>query len=175
MSKSLGNYVGINEPPKEIFGKLMSISDELMWRYLELLSFESEEKIRGWKSEVAAGRNPRDIKVLLAKEIVARFHDAGAARAAEKEFENRFRHGELPEDLPEKLIQVPTGESGISVVKVLREAGLVPSSNEAVRVIEQGGVRVDGEKVSERNRLLERGKTFVIQVGKRKVVRVTLK
>ncbi len=138
MSKSLGNYVGIAEPPQEIFGKLMSISDELMWRYLELLSFEPSTTIAKWKDEVAAGRNPRDVKVLLAKEIVARFHSAQAASRAEEEFAARFRRGELPEDLPEKKVKET------SVVKVLKEAGLVPSTNEASRMIEQGAVRVNG-------------------------------
>jgi tyrosyl-tRNA synthetase len=174
MSKSLGNYVGIAEPPQEIFGKLMSISDELMWRYIELLSFESLSAITKWKADVQAGANPRDVKARFAKEIVARFHGAAAAQAAERAFEDRFRHGELPQDLPEKTVQVPAGESGNSIVKVLRDAGLVPSANEAVRMIEQGGVRVEGEKVSDRSLLLERGKTLVIQVGKRKAARVTL-
>jgi tyrosyl-tRNA synthetase len=175
MSKSLGNYVGIAEPPQEIFGKLMSVSDELMWRYIELLSFEPPSTVTKWKTDVKSGANPRDVKARFAKEIVTRFHDAGAARAAEQAFDNRFRHGELPENLPEKTVQVPKGESGNTVVKVLREAGLVPSANEAVRMIEQGGVRIEGEKVSDRNLLLERGKTVVIQVGKRKAARVTLK
>jgi tyrosyl-tRNA synthetase len=175
MSKSLGNYVGIAEPPQEIFGKLMSISDELMWRYIELLSFEPLSSIRKWKSDVEAGANPRDVKVRFASEIVGRFHGAGVARAAEQAFESRFRHGELPEDLPEITVQVPRGESGMTLTKVLREAGLVPSANEALRMIEQGGVRVDGGKVSDRTLVLERGKTLVIQVGKRKAARVTLK
>jgi tyrosyl-tRNA synthetase len=175
MSKSLGNYVGIAEPPQEIFGKLMSISDELMWRYIELLSFEPLSSRRKWKSDVEAGANPRDVKVRFASEIVGRFHGAGVARAAEQAFESRFRHGELPEDLPEITVQVPRGESGMTLTKVLREAGLVPSANEALRMIEQGGVRVDGGKVSDRTLVLERGKTLVIQVGKRKAARVTLK
>ncbi len=168
MSKSLGNYVGIAEPPQEIFGKLMSISDELMWRYLELLSFEPSTTIAKWKDEVAAGRNPRDVKVLLAKEIVARFHSAQAASRAEEEFAARFRRGELPEDLPEKKVKET------SVVKVLKEAGLVPSTNEASRMIEQGAVRVNGEKVSDRNLHFKAGDVLVIQVGKRKLARVTV-
>jgi tyrosyl-tRNA synthetase len=169
MSKSLGNYIGIAEPPQEIFGKLMSISDDLMWRYIELLSFESSATIRRWRDEVKAGKNPKSIKVLFAKEIVARFHSSEAAQRAEDDFEARFRHGELPEDLPEKTV----GETHI--LKVLKEAGLVPSANEAARMLEQGGVRVNGAKVSDRNLQLNRGETLVIQVGKRKAARVTIK
>jgi tyrosyl-tRNA synthetase len=169
MSKSLGNYIGIAEPPQEIFGKLMSISDDLMWRYIELLSFESSAAIRRWRDEVKAGKNPKSIKVLFAKEIVARFHSREAAQRAEDEFEARFRHGELPEDLPEKTV----GETHI--LKVLKEAGLVPSANEAARMLEQGGVRVNGAKVSDRSLQLKRGETLVIQVGKRKAARVTIK
>jgi tyrosyl-tRNA synthetase len=168
MSKSLGNYVGITEPPQEIFGKLMSISDDLMWRYYELLSFAPLEDILRLKKEVAAGRNPRDAKVMLAKEIVARFHSEPAARQAEEAFEARFRHGEIPADLPEKSV------SETSVVKVLKEAGLVPSANEAARMIEQGGVRVNGERVSDRALQFKRGDVLVIQVGKRKFARVTI-
>ena len=168
MSKSLGNYVGIAEPPQEIFGKLLSISDELMWRYFELLSFEPPERIAGWKREVQAGRNPKEVKVLLAKEIVARFHSRAAADKAAEEFEARFRHGEVPADLPEKT----TKES--QILKVLKEADLVPSANEAARMIEQGGVRINGEKVSDRNLKLARGERYVIQVGKRKFARVRI-
>jgi tyrosyl-tRNA synthetase len=169
MSKSLGNYIGIAEPPQEIFGKLMSISDELMWRYIDLLSFESSRTIQRWRDEVKDGKNPKAVKMLFAKEIVARFHSKDAAGRAEEEFEARFRHGELPEDIPEKVV----GETHI--LKVLKDSGLVPSSNEAARMIEQGAVRVNGEKVSDRNLQLERGETFVIQVGKRKVARVAIK
>jgi tyrosyl-tRNA synthetase len=169
MSKSLGNYIGIAEPPQEIFGKLMSISDELMWRYIDLLSFESSRTIQRWRDEVKDGKNPKAVKVLFAKEIVARFHAKDAAERAEEEFEARFRHGELPEDIPEKVV----GETHI--LKVLKDSGLVPSANEAARMIEQGGVRISGEKVSDRNLHLKRGETLVIQVGKRKVARVTIK
>ncbi len=169
MSKSLGNYVGIAEAPQEIFGKLMSISDDLMWRYIELLSFESSEKINGWKKQVETGRNPKEIKVLFAKEIVARFHSRDAARQAEQEFESRFRHGEIPENLPEKEAKET------QILKLLKEAGLVPSTNEAARMIEQGGVRIDGERIGDRNLQLKRGQTVVIQVGKRKIARVTIK
>ncbi len=168
MSKSLGNYVGIAEPPQQIFGKLMSISDELMWRYFELLSFRPSAEIAKWKEEVRGGRNPRDVKVLLAKEIVARFHSAAAADRAEEDFDARFRHGQVPEDVPEKRV------AEVHIVKVLKEAGLVPSTTEAARLIEQGGVRVNGDKVSDRNLQLKRGETLLIQVGKRKIARVTI-
>jgi len=168
MSKSLGNYVGIAESPEEIFGKLMSISDEMMWRYLELLSFEPSEKILSWKKEVAAGRNPKEIKILLAKEIVARFHSASAANGAEEAFEAR-RHGALPEDMPERSV------AETQILKILKEAGLVPSANEAARMIEQGGVRVNGERIEDRNLQFKRGDMLVIQVGKRKFARVTIK
>ena len=169
MSKSLGNYIGIAEPAQEIFGKLMSISDDLMWRYIELLSFESAEKIKGWKKQVEAGGNPKDVKVAFAKEIVARFHSSAAAMQAEADFESRFRHGEIPEDIPEATVKET------QILKVLKESGLVPSANEAARMIEQGGVRVDGERVTDRDLKLGSGKTYVIQVGKRKFARVTVK
>ena len=169
MSKSLGNYVGIAEPAQEIFGKLMSISDELMWRYIELLSFQSTQTIQRWRGDVESGKNPRDVKVLFAKEIVARFHSEEAARQAEEAFEARFRRGELPEELPEVEVKET------QILKVLKEAGLVPSANEATRMIEQGAVRVNGEKVSDRNLQFKRGDAPVIQVGKRKVARVTIK
>jgi tyrosyl-tRNA synthetase len=169
MSKSLGNYIGIAEPAQEIFGKLMSISDELMWRYIELLSFQSIQTVQGWRRDVEAGKNPRDVKVLFAKEIVARFHSENAARQAEEAFEARFRRGELPEEIPEVEVKET------QILKVLKEAGLVPSANEAARMIEQGGVRVNGEKVSDRNLQFKRGDAPVIQVGKRKVARVTVK
>ncbi len=169
MSKSLGNYVGIAEAPGEMFGKLMSISDELMWRYFELLSFRPLSEVQRLKDEVAGGRNPRDAKVALAKEIVARFHDAAAADRAEADFDARFREGATPEDMPEKTV----GDGHI--LKVLKEAGLVPSTTEATRMIEQGGVKVDGEKVVDRGLQLPRGATCVVQVGKRKFARVTVK
>jgi tyrosyl-tRNA synthetase len=169
MSKSLGNYVGIAEAPQEIFGKLMSISDDLMWRYIDLLSFEPLEKISSWKKKISEGGNPREVKVLFAKEIVERFHSADAARQAEEAFEARFRHGELPEEMPEKDV----GET--QILKVLKESGLVPSTNEGARMIEQGGVRIDGEKIADRNLQLKRGSTYVVQVGKRKVARIAIK
>jgi tyrosyl-tRNA synthetase len=167
MSKSLGNYVGIAEPPREMFGKLMSISDELMWRYITLLSFESEPEIERWKRE-----KPRDVKARFAKEIVARFHDRQAADDAEAEFEQRFRHGVLPEDMPEVKLELG-GET--SFAQLLKLAGLVESTSEANRLIEQGGVKVDGGRLSDRALKAERGKTYVIQVGKRKFARVSVR
>ncbi|MBI4205721.1 MAG: tyrosine--tRNA ligase [Betaproteobacteria bacterium] len=172
MSKSLGNYVGINEPPQEVFGKLMSISDELMWRYIELLSFESLETIRKWKAEVAQGRNPRDIKVAFAQEIVTRFHGASAAAAALADFEARFRQGEVPEDIPE--FSIAADADGVAISQVLKRAGLTASTSEALRMVEQGGVKLDGEKVSDKMLRLAKGKTAVVQVGKRKFARVTI-
>ena len=172
MSKSLGNYVGIAEPPQEIFGKLMSISDELMWRYIALLSFESQSKIEGWKDQTAKGGNPRDVKVLFAKEIVARFHGAAAAREAEEAFERRHRHGEAPADMPE--VTLHGGAEGLLITQVLKQANLAPSATEAQRTIEQGGVKIDGERVADRGLRLKAGTNVVIQVGKRKFARVRL-
>jgi len=171
MSKSLGNYVGINEPPEQIFGKLMSISDELMWRYIELLSFESMSVIDKWKAEVAAGRNPRDIKVAFAKEIVARFHDPAAAQHALANFEARFKQGEMPEDMPEHSVEAI---KMYTVPQILKHVGLTASTSEAMRMIEQGGVRLDGEKVSDKGLVLSKGQEVVLQVGKRKFARVKL-
>jgi len=172
MSKSLGNYVGINEPPEQIFGKLMSISDELMWRYIELLSFEPMSVVEKWKQEVVQGRNPRDIKVGFAQEIVARFHDRAAAERALADFEARFKQGEIPEDIPEKTIATEGGT--VLLAYVLKQTQLTTSTSEAMRMIDQGGVRIDGEKVSDKNLSLPSGKVVVLQVGKRKFARVTL-
>jgi tyrosyl-tRNA synthetase len=173
MSKSLGNYVGINEPATEIFGKLMSASDELMWRYIELLSFEPLPVIRGWKREVEAGRNPRDIKVAFAQEIVARFHSRSEAERALADFEARFRQGEIPQDLPE--VELAAGAEGMPIAQVLKVAGLTGSTSEAMRMIEQGGVRLDGAKVSDKSLRLAAGSTVVLQVGKRKFARIVLR
>jgi tyrosyl-tRNA synthetase len=172
MSKSLGNAVGIHEPAAEMYGKLMSISDELMWRYIELLSFESLATIRGWKKEVEGGRNPRDIKVRFAQEIVARFHDRSAAGKALADFEARFRQGEVPEDIPEFTLEAASGS--LPLIQILKHAGLTASTSEAMRMIEQGGVKLDGQKVSDKALKLEGRGPFVIQVGKRKFVRVLL-
>ena len=173
MSKSLGNYVGITEPPQEMFGKLMSVSDERMWRYIELLSFEPMATVRLWRKEVKGGRNPRDIKVLFASEIVARFHGQPESEHAHAEFEQRFRHGVLPEDMPAVTLHAPAG--GIAVTQLLKQAGLVPSVSEANRMIEQGGVRANGERVSDKALKFVNGDSAVLQVGKRKFARVTLK
>ncbi len=173
MSKSLGNYVGIHDPAGEMFGKLMSISDELMWRYLDLLSFESAETISGWRRSVEEGANPRDIKVKFAQEIVTRFHDRAAAGKALEEFEARFRHGEIPADLPELVVEVPAG--GGVIGQVLKSSGVCPSTSEALRMIEQGGVKVNGEKVADKALRLAAGATYVLQVGKRKFARVSLR
>jgi tyrosyl-tRNA synthetase len=168
MSKSLGNYIGIAEPPKEIFGKLMSVSDDLMWRYYDLLSFCGNAEIARLKQEVTEGRNPRDVKVLLAQEIVARFHTQKDAEDALTDFEARFQRGAMPDEMPE--LSVPAG----AVAQVLKQAGLVASTSEAGRMIDGGGVRVDGEKVSDKALVLQAGSTVVMQVGKRKFARVTL-
>lgn len=172
MSKSLGNYIGITDAPGEMFGKLMSISDTLMWRYIELLSFESNAAIAGWRADVAGGRNPRDIKVALAMEIVGRFHSPAAAAQALADFEARFRQGAIPEDIPEHRIAADGG--GIAVVQLLKQVGLTSSTSEAMRAIEQGGVRVDGDKVSDKALRIATGRTVVVQVGKRKFARVTV-
>jgi tyrosyl-tRNA synthetase len=172
MSKSLGNYVGIHEPPDQIFGKLMSVSDELMWRYIELLSFQPLNVVEQWKAQVAQGRNPMEIKIGFAKEIVARFHTELAAEKAQADFEARFKQGELPKDIPEHSITVD-GEP-LLLTQILKRVGLTVSTSEAGRMIDQGGVRLNGEKVSDRGLALAKGQRFVVQVGKRKFARVSL-
>jgi tyrosyl-tRNA synthetase len=172
MSKSLGNYIGITEPPREIFGKLMSVSDILMWRYYELLSFRPDHEIAKLKLEVAGGRNPRDVKVLLAQEIVARFHSRSDADEALADFEARFQRGAIPDDIVE--VRLSAGASGLPIALVLKQAGLTPSTSDALRMIEQGGVRANGDKVSDRGLVLPAGTTVVLQVGKRKYARVFL-
>ena len=168
MSKSKGNYVGITEAPNTMFGKLMSISDVMMWRYYELLSFRSMVEIEGMRKEVEEGRNPRDIKVLLAQEIVARFHSRQAAEDALADFNNRARGG-IPDDIPE----VSLSGAPLGIGQLLKQANLCPSTSEALRMVEQGGVRIDGAPVSDKALKVEAG-TFVLQVGKRKFARVTL-
>ena len=172
MSKSLGNYIGINEAPGEMFGKLMSISDSLMWRYFELLSFRSAKEIEKFRREAAEGANPRDIKFRLAEEIVSRFHNAPAAQSAHAEFVARFQHGARPEDMPEYEIEV---DGAIGIAALLTRCALTASNSEANRLLEQGGVRVDGGKVSDRGLKLAAGGSYVLQVGKRKFARVRLK
>ena len=172
MSKSLGNYVGITDAPGEMFGKIMSISDELMWRYFELLSFRGLDDIEGLKQRVVAGANPRDAKFELALELVERFHDAKAAAAARDEFIARFQQGAMPEDMPELTLASNDGRLGIA--HLLREAGLVSSTSEAFRMIKQGAVRIDGVRVEDRSLEIESGTTSIYQVGKRKFSRVSL-
>jgi len=170
MSKSLNNYVGITEVPDEMFGKLMSISDDMMWRYFDLLSFKSNEELAALKQRVADGENPRDIKFLLCEEIVERFHDRAAADAARETFIARFRGGAMPEDIPEKTLSV--GSEGIGIAAALTQCGLTASNSEAFRMLKQGGVRIDGEKISDRSLQLETGFEGVLQVGKRKFCKV---
>jgi tyrosyl-tRNA synthetase len=171
MSKSLGNYIGVAEPANTIFSKIMSISDELMWRYIELLSFESMQTIEGWKQSVAEGVNPRDIKVRFAKEIVARFHSVQAAEAALEDFINRTRGG-IPDDVPEMALTIDGDDIGVA--QMLKLANLVASTSEAFRVIDQGGIKLDGAKVADKAMTLRKGVTVVAQVGKRKFARITL-
>jgi tyrosyl-tRNA synthetase len=173
MSKSLGNYVGIHDEPNEMFGKLMSVSDDLMWRYIELLSFEPLETVAKWKAAIAAGANPRDTKVRFAQEIVERFHDKAAAVAALEDFESRFRHGGVPDDIEERQIDV--GAEGMPIAQVLKASGVCPSTSEAARMIEQRGVKVNGDTVTDKALKLAAGSTYVLQVGKRKFARVTLR
>jgi len=172
MSKSLGNYIGITDAPQEMFGKLMSISDELMWRYLELLSFESMSTISGWREEVTLGRNPRDIKVLLAQEMVTRFHSRLGAEQALADFEARFKQGVLPDDMPEISVNATNGCIGIA--QLLKQAGLVESTSDALRMIVQAAVKLDGERVSDKALQLGAGITVVAQVGKRKFARISI-
>ncbi len=172
MSKSLGNYIGIAEPAREIFGKTMSVSDDLMWRYFDLLSFRSSAEIARLRADVEEGRNPRDVKVMLAQELVARFHDQKAAEDALAEFEARFKQGALPDDMPEVTLAVQ-GES-MPLVQVLKQAGLTGSTSEAMRMIDQGAVKIDGERVEDKSLALTGGTKAVLQVGKRKFASVTL-
>ena len=172
MSKSLGNYIGIAEPAQEIFGKLMRISDELMWRYMELLSFEPVGKIEAKKKAVREGSNPRDVKFDFAKEIVERFHGPNAAQNAAREFIARFRDGALPTDIPEQSLKAPPG--GLISTQVLKQAGLVSSSSEADRLIAQGGVKVNGERLSDRKMMFAAGETYLVQVGKLKISRIKI-
>ncbi len=172
MSKSLGNYIGITEPAEDMFGKLMSVSDDLMWRYFELLSFRPHGEIAGLRLQVADGRNPRDVKFELAKEIVARFHDAGSAEAAQDHFIKRFRDREIPTDL--ELLEIDAPATGSGIASVLRDAGLVSSNSEANRMIEQGAVRINGERVADRDLVIAVNAELVLQVGKRRYKRIRL-
>lgn len=173
MSKSLGNYIGITDTPAEMFGKVMSISDELMWRYYDLLSFRPLADIAALKQQAAEGRNPRDIKIELAKEIIARFHDQTAADAAEQDFIQRFQKNALPDDIPELALTL-TADS-IQIANLLKEAGLVESTSEALRMIKQGAVKLDGEtKVEDSKMEFAKGSSHIFQVGKRKFAKVSL-
>lgn len=173
MSKSLGNYIGISESPDQIFGKLMSVSDDLMWRYFELLSFRPIEEINQYKSEVADGKNPRDIKFQLGLELVERFHSAAAAKQAQDNFIKRFQQGATPEQIEE--VEVQSGPEGtIPLANLLKQSRLVTSTSEAHRMVKQGAVRVDGERISDSHQLVPKARTQVIQVGKRRFARVTV-
>jgi tyrosyl-tRNA synthetase len=172
MSKSLGNYVGIAESPDDMFGKLMSVSDDLMWRYFDLLSFRSVEALKSLHQEVADGANPRDIKFQLAGEIVGRFHGDSAAEAAKDTFIRRFKDKEMPDEIAEVTVQSENGELGLA--HLLRQAQLVTSNSEAFRMIQQGAVRIDGQRIEDRTVMLPAGSTHVFQVGKRRFARVTV-
>lgn len=171
MSKSAHNYIGVSEPAGEMFGKIMSISDDLMWRYFELLSFRPLTEIEQFKSDVEAGTNPRDVKIALAKEIIARFHDDAAAEAAHQEFINRFQKGAIPSDIEE--LEIAAGE-GIAIANLLKEAGLVSSTSDAMRMIKQGAAKIDGDKIEDTRLQLTAGTSAVFQVGKRKFAKITL-
>ena len=173
MSKSLGNYIGITDSPSDMFGKIMSISDVLMWRYYELLSFKPIEEIDGYKTQIAAGKNPRDVKIDLAKEIIARFHDEAAAQAAHDEFINRFQKGAMPDEMPELEIAPEGGE--IAIANLLKEAALVASTSEAYRMIKQGAAKMDGEKITDKSLVLKSGSEAIYQVGKRKFAKVSVR
>ena len=171
MSKSLGNYIGVEDAPNDMFGKIMSISDELMWRYYDLLSLKSTTEIQQLKRSIINGENPRNIKVILAVEIVERFHSKEAANLALNDFETRFKKNEIPDEMPQITIEGST----LGIATVLKQANLVSSSSEGMRMIDQGGVRINGDKISDKNLLLIAGKDYIIQVGKRKFAKVVLK
>ena len=171
MSKSLGNYIGITDPPAEMFGKLMSVSDELMWRYLELLSARPMSDMDAWRAEVADGANPRDIKFELASEMVARFHSAAAAVAAKEGFIARFQQGVVPDDLPELAVTADAA-GGLGITRLLKDAGLVKTTSEALRLIGQGGVKIDGERVDDPRLSCRVGTTHLYQIGKRRFAKV---
>jgi tyrosyl-tRNA synthetase len=172
MSKSLNNYIGIEDAPNDMFGKIMSINDDLMWRYFELLSFRSMDEIKSFQTKVGKGENPRDIKFLLAEEIITRFHNAKAADSARADFIARFAKGAMPDEMPEKALSID-GES-IGIAAMLKQAGLTSSTSESFRMIKQGAVKLDGEKVEDKGLNLDKGQVLVAQVGKRKFARITL-
>lgn len=170
MSKSLNNYIGITDPPEQMFGKLMSISDELMWRYLELLSFKPMKEIAAWRVEIEEGLNPRDVKIRLAEELVERFHSRGDAIKAHEAFVARFRKGEMPDEIEEREV-----EAGLPIANLLKEAGLVKSTSEALRMIKQGAVKIDGEKLTDASLVLGSGTSQICQVGKRRFARISVR
>jgi tyrosyl-tRNA synthetase len=173
MSKSLNNYIGVNDSPDEMFGKIMSVSDELMWRYYELLSFRSVESIDRLKIEANEGRNPRDIKFELGQELVDRFHGAGKGRVAQENFLARFQQNQIPDDIDEFALNA--GAPGIALTQLLKQSGLVCSTSEAMRMISQGAVKRDGERIEDKNLMIEVGETAVYQVGKRKFLKISVK
>lgn len=172
MSKSLGNYIGITESPQEMFGKVMSISDDTMWVWFDLVSFRPLDELKALREKVAGGMNPRDVKFLLAEEIVARFHDKAAAEKAREDFIAQFQKGKLPEDMPEVTLNV--GDGGMAIMNIIKDAGLTESTSEAGRMIVQGAVKMDGEKVSDKNLQLQAKTSFILQVGKRRFAKVKL-
>jgi tyrosyl-tRNA synthetase len=172
MSKSLGNFIAIEDPPAEMFGKLMSISDEMMWRYFELLTPHTPTDLKAMRDSVDAGANPRDIKIALGLNLVTRFHGAAAADEARASFVNRFQRGQVPENVPEYTIEA--GEEGTALPRLLKDVNLVASTSEAIRLVAQGAVRLDGERVEDAKRRFLSGATYLIQVGKRRFARVTL-
>ena len=172
MSKSLNNYIGIADEPKDMFGKIMSISDELMWRYFELLSFRPMSEIDGFKQEMEQGKNPRDIKFLLAEEIIARFHSEAEATSAREGFIAQFAKNKVPDDIPELSFDAP--EEGYPVANLLKDAGLCGSTSDAMRMIKQGAVKIDGEKIADKSVKIIKGTAAVFQVGKRKFARLTI-
>ena len=172
MSKSLNNYIGITDAPNDMFGKVMSISDDLMWRYYDLLSFRPLEEIAELKTRVANGENPRDIKIMLAKEIIARFHDDAAAEGAHQDFIQRFQKNAIPDDMPE--LEIALSDEGIAIGNLLKEANLVGSTSDAMRMIKQGAVKINGDKVEDTRLVITEKGENVYQVGKRKFARITL-
>jgi tyrosyl-tRNA synthetase len=171
MSKSLNNYIGINDSPKDIFGKIMSISDDLMWRYIDLLSFRTVHEIQEWRDDVSEGRNPIEIKKDFAEEIVARFHSEQDGRQAREGFENQFKKGQIPDDINEVTLSIT--DEGLAIANVLKDAGLTVSTSEAFRMIKQGAVKIDGDKVQNRGLVISKGVEHIIQVGKRKFAKVS--
>lgn len=172
MSKSLGNYIGINEPADQIFGKIMSLSDDTMWLYFELLSFRSLAEIQKLRDDVASGMNPRDVKFLLGEELAARFHNPEAAKGAKENFVAQFQKGQMPDDMPE--IELIVGEEGMQIAHIMKQAGLTESTSEAIRMLNQGAVRLDSEKVLDKNLRLTHNKSIILQVGKRRFAKIVL-